>query len=133
GNGQAGVGGGDAPAPAGGAVLVVEDDPEVRDVLTLGLRRAGFRPTSAGSAEDGLAAFSAEAPDAVLLDLRLPGADGFRLCELLRALSDVPIIIVSGLRNEAEIIRGLEAGADDYVTKPFSVAEIGARLRAQLP
>ena len=97
-----------------------------------GLSGAGFEVLSASDASEGIARFLEGRPDAVLVDVLMPGMDGYELCQRLRELTDVPIMMISALRNEAEIVKGLDAGADDYVTKPFSVGELTARMRAHL-
>jgi two-component system KDP operon response regulator KdpE len=113
-------------------VLAVDDHAGMLDLLRKGLRRYGYDVVTALNGPEALARFTESPPDAVLLDVLMPGMNGYELCRRLRELSPVPIIMVSALRNEDEIIRGLDAGADDYVTKPFSIAELAARLRAQL-
>ncbi|MDQ3701098.1 MAG: response regulator transcription factor [Chloroflexota bacterium] len=119
-------------AVEGGRILVVEDHKNIREIINLGLTGLGYEVHSAPEAAQGLSKFLELRPDAVLVDLLLPGMDGFGLCRRLRELSDVPIIIISALRNETQIVNGLDAGADDYVTKPFSIQELSARLRALL-
>jgi two-component system, OmpR family, KDP operon response regulator KdpE len=125
-------------APAGeaqadsGRILVVDDNRGIQELLQDGLSGAGFEVLSASDASEGIARFLEGRPDAVLVDVLMPGMDGYELCQRLRELTDVPIMMISALRNEAEIVKGLDAGADDYVTKPFSVAELTARMRAHL-
>jgi two-component system KDP operon response regulator KdpE len=125
-----------APPPAdghtGGRILVIDDSPGIHQLLDMGLTGAGFTVISALSGPDGLTRFLESRPDAVVVDVLMPGMDGYELCRRVRELSDVPIVMLSALRNEPEIIQGLEAGADDYVTKPFSIAELVARLRAHI-
>ena len=104
----------------------------IQELLQDGLSGAGFEVLSASDASEGIARFLEGRPDAVLVDVLMPGMDGYELCQRLRELTDVPIMMISALRNEAEIVKGLDAGADDYVTKPFSVAELTARMRAHL-
>ncbi len=111
---------------------MVEDHADIREIINLGLSGLGYEVHSAPEAAQGLSKFLELRPDAVLVDLLLPGMDGLGLCRRLRELSDVPIIIISALRNETQIVLGLDAGADDYVTKPFSSQELSARLRALL-
>jgi|GEM_PF-36118 len=113
-------------------VLVIDDAPGIQQLLEVGLTSFGFDVVGALDGPEGLARFLDQRPDAVVVDVLMPGMDGYELCRRLRELSDVPIIMLSALRNEPEIIRGLDAGADDYVTKPFSVGELVARLRAHL-
>ncbi len=112
-------------------ILLIEDEPHI----VLGLRDAlefeGFRVTSAGTGREGLAAARQERPQAVLLDLMLPDLNGYQVCEELRRIDpSLPIIMLTARSQEADKIRGLDAGADDYVTKPFSVGELVARIRA---
>ncbi|HEX2186074.1 MAG TPA: response regulator transcription factor, partial [Chloroflexota bacterium] len=120
------------PSFESGRVLVVDDNADIQELLDMGLTGCGFQVIPASDAAEGMARFLEARPNVVLVDLLMPGMDGFELCRRLRDISDVPIIIVSALRNEGEIIRGLDAGADDYVTKPFNIGELTARLRAQL-
>jgi DNA-binding response OmpR family regulator len=110
-------------------LLVVEDDPAIAGPLVRGLERAGFSVTHA---PDGASALAAETPDLVLLDLGLPDIDGTEVCRRLRAIGDVPIIIVSARDDEVDRVVGLELGADDYVVKPFGLRELVARIRAVL-
>jgi two-component system, OmpR family, KDP operon response regulator KdpE len=122
---------GEAPADSG-RILVVDDNRGIQELLQDGLSGAGFEVLSASDASEGIARFLEGRPDAVLVDVLMPGMDGYELCQRLRELTDVPIMMISALRNEGEIVKGLDAGADDYVTKPFSVAELTARMRAHL-
>jgi DNA-binding response OmpR family regulator len=114
------------------SVLVVDDEPVVRDVVVRYLEDAGFETLVA---EDGLAAqalLERESPNAVVLDLMMPRLDGLELCRWIRARSEVPVIMLTALGEEADRIVGLELGADDYVTKPFSPRELAARVKAGL-
>lgn len=113
-------------------VLVVEDEASIREMLTLNLKMAGWEVLEAGSAERALELMHREEPcDAALLDIMLPGMDGLSLCETIRRdNNDIGIIIVSAKGQESDKIRGLSIGADDYITKPFSVSELIARLEA---
>ena len=113
-------------------VLVVEDAASIREMLTLNLKMAGWEVLEAGSAERALELMHREEPcDAALLDIMLPGMDGLSLCETIRRdNNDIGIIIVSAKGQESDKIRGLSIGADDYITKPFSVSELVARLEA---
>ena len=113
-------------------VLVVEDEAAIRDVIALNLRMAGYDVTEAGSAEAALAAIDTSAPfDVAVLDIMLPGMNGFSLCENIRRDSDsIGIIMLSAKSQEDDKIRGLSIGADDYMTKPFSVSELLARVDA---
>jgi DNA-binding response OmpR family regulator len=113
-------------------VLVVEDEPRLRALLRLYLERDGHRVTDAGDGREALAAFDAEAADLVILDLMLPGMQGETLLEALREGSDVPVLITSAKRSDAERIAGLRAGADDYLAKPFNPHELTARVAAIL-
>ncbi|MFM8530290.1 MAG: response regulator transcription factor [Ilumatobacteraceae bacterium] len=113
-------------------VLLVEDDPRIRGAVRDGLESRGCIVAEAGSAEDALANFHDVAPDVVLVDVMLPSIDGLELCRHLRAVSGVPIIIVSARGDIDNVIHGLEAGADDYMTKPADTAELHARIRALL-
>lgn len=113
-------------------VLVVDDDPRIRRALEVLLADAGFHPFTAASAEEAVKLVSGRTPDVAVVDLGLPGEDGIWLCEQLRALSDAPVLVLSVLDEEVVKVRALEAGADDYVTKPFGNDELVARLRALL-
>ncbi len=113
-------------------ILFIEDDERIRTVLSLSLQRDGFAVAEAGSGEEGLAAFEARPPDVVLVDLRLPGIDGFEVTRALRRASNVPIIIVTAHGDSHDVVAGLEAGADDYVVKPVVAKVLAARVRALL-
>jgi DNA-binding response OmpR family regulator len=116
-----------------GTIVVIEDDRNIADLLDLYLRNAGFRVLQAAEGERGLELTSNERPALVLLDLGLPGAlDGVEVCRELRKRGNVPIIIVTARDDEVDRVLGLELGADDYVTKPFSPRELVARVRAVL-
>jgi DNA-binding response OmpR family regulator len=120
-----------AEEPAKKRILVIEDEPDIVRGLRDALEFEGFEVQSRGTGAEGLAAAMAWGPHAVLLDLMLPDDNGYRVCETLRARDQtVPIIILTAKAQETDKIRGLEAGADDYVTKPFSVAELIARINA---
>jgi two-component system KDP operon response regulator KdpE len=116
----------------GPRVLVVDDEPQIVRGLRVVLRNAGFRVDSAGTKEEALDALSHRPPDAVLLDLVLPDGSGVDVCKQVREWSHVPIVVVSAVGDENEKVRALDAGADDYVTKPFGSQELAARLRAVL-
>ena len=113
-------------------VLVVEDEESFSDALSYMLRREGYEVAVAGSGIDALATFDRSGADLVLLDLMLPGLSGTEVCRALRQRSRVPIIIVTARDSEVDKVVGLELGADDYVTKPFSSRELVARIRAVL-
>jgi two-component system alkaline phosphatase synthesis response regulator PhoP len=113
-------------------VLVVDDEPQLVKVLRGYLEQAGFRVITAGDGPGALAQYRHERPDLVLLDLNLPGLDGIDVARRLRAQSNVPLIMVTARVEETDRLIGLELGADDYVTKPFSPREVVARVRAVL-
>jgi DNA-binding response OmpR family regulator len=114
-------------------VLVVEDDPIIRTTVAYALKRAGFETLESADGAEGLEIALGERPDLVVLDLMLPGLDGYRFAEeVRRADTDVAIIMVTALDQERDKVRGLDAGADDYLTKPFSMEELLARVRANL-
>lgn len=115
-------------------ILAVDDEPEVVDVVRLcfNLRWPDAEVIAAGTGQEALTAIEEQAPDLVLLDIMLPDMDGFEVCEEVRRFSDVPIIMLTARDAEVERVRGLEMGADDYITKPFSHLELLARSRAVL-
>ena len=113
-------------------ILVVDDDPAMRELMREYLTENELRITTASSGADMSKALAASAIDLVILDLRLNGEDGMQLARALRTTSDIPVIIVSGKRDEADRVMGLEIAADDYITKPFSNRELLARIRAVL-
>ncbi len=117
---------------SGGAVLLIEDHDEIAELLRLYVEQEGFTLIHATSGEDGLECMRRRAPRAVLLDLGLPGMDGVVVCREIRQQSDVPILILTARDSETDTIIGLEVGADDYITKPFSPREVIARLLAVL-
>jgi len=116
----------------GSRVLLIEDDPAVREGLELALSRHGYRVRPAASGERGLELLRAEAPDVVVLDLMLPGIDGFEVCRRIRAAGEVPIIMLTARGDDLDVVAGLEVGADDYVVKPVQPRVLEARLRAVL-
>ena len=113
-------------------VLVVDDDPALAEMLGIVLRREGLEPVFVASGADALPTFRATRPDLVLLDIMLPGRDGLDVCRDLRSHSNVPIVMLTARSDTVDVVRGLEAGADDYVVKPFKPAELVARVRARL-
>ena len=113
-------------------ILVVDDDPAIRDSLSKELRAAGYTITTSTDGRTGVAAFASNAPDLILTDLAMPRSDGFELISSIRASSRVPIIVLSVRGGDPDKIRALDLGADDFVTKPFSVPELLARIRSQL-
>jgi two-component system KDP operon response regulator KdpE len=117
---------------SGARVLVVDDEPQILRALEITLRREGYEVDTASTAGGALSAAAARPPEAVILDLLLPDGSGTSVCRELREWSAVPILVLSAVEEEAEKVAALDAGADDYVTKPFSVEELLARLRAAL-
>jgi DNA-binding response OmpR family regulator len=115
-----------------GSILVVEDDERIRSSLRLALEGEGYEVQDAASGEEALDLFSGTPADIALIDIMLPGMDGFECCRALRRQSAVPIIIVTARADTHDVVAGLEAGADDYVTKPFVAKELSARIRALL-
>ena len=116
-------------------ILIVEDDKDIRELMKYNLLKDGFDVSGVKSGEDGLDAVSREPPDLIVLDLMLPGIDGFEMCRRLKRsekTTHVPIVIVSARGEETDIVTGLELGADDYITKPFSPKVLVARVRAVL-
>ncbi len=111
-------------------ILVVEDDPTLRETLVDALEVEGFRVVSAAVGRAALTRFRADQPDLVLLDLMLPELSGIEVCRIIRAESGVPIVMLTAKDSELDKVVGLELGADDYVTKPFSLRELSARIRA---
>lgn len=113
-------------------LLVVEDDPSLREVIRLGLEGEGFRVVTAEDGPAALLTFASERPDLVLLDVMLPGLDGFTVCRELRKVSLAPIVMLTARASTSDVVEGLESGADDYVTKPFEFPELLARVRSVL-
>jgi two-component system, OmpR family, KDP operon response regulator KdpE len=113
-------------------VLVVDDEPQIVRGLKVILRAQGYRVSEAGSKREALDAVSVRPPDAIVLDLVLPDGSGVEVCREVRRWAEIPIIVLSALGDEREKVRALDAGADDYVTKPFNTDELMARLRAVL-
>ncbi|HEX5260812.1 MAG TPA: response regulator [Gaiellales bacterium] len=117
---------------ASSRILVVDDEPQILRALTTTLRGAGYDVQQAATGHDALAAVAVHPPDAVVLDLILPDLSGIEVCREIRRASDVPVIVLSAVGEERTKVDALDAGADDYVTKPFGVEELEARLRAVL-
>ncbi|MBT8240187.1 MAG: response regulator transcription factor [Acidimicrobiia bacterium] len=113
-------------------ILTVEDDERIRQAVKLALEEEGWEVTEAGTGESAMDSFTDNPPDVVLIDINLPGMDGFEVCRQLRRESDVPIIMVTARADTHDVVAGLEAGADDYMTKPFAPKELSARIRAML-
>jgi DNA-binding response OmpR family regulator len=113
-------------------ILVVDDEPTLREVVVRYLEREGYRALEAGDGDEAEALVSSDAPSLVILDLMLPGRDGLEVCRRIRARSALPVIMLTARSEEADRIVGLELGADDYVTKPFSPRELVARVRTVL-
>jgi YD repeat-containing protein len=113
-------------------ILIIEDDDRIRESLRLMFEGEGYGVDRAASAEDGIESFRRLASDVAIVDIMLPGMSGIEACRTLRSISDVPIVVVSARDDTTDVIAGLEAGADDYVTKPFVPQELLARVRAHL-
>ena len=113
-------------------ILIVDDEPNLRETLALNLRSSGYRVVTAGDGVVALEQALAEHPDLIILDLMLPELDGLTVCRSLRQISDVPVLVLTARTGELDKIVGLESGADDYMTKPFSLGELQARIRALL-
>ena len=116
----------------GTRILTVEDDERIRTAVRMALEDEGWDVVEAESGEQAVDAFTSQPADVVLIDLMLPGMDGFELCRTIRRNSDVPILMVTARTDTHDVVAGLEAGADDYVTKPFQPKELSARIRALL-
>ncbi|MFD0919433.1 response regulator transcription factor [Saccharopolyspora rosea] len=113
-------------------VLLIEDDPAVREGMQLGLGQQAHVVRTASTGEEGLAVFRSQPPDIVVLDLMLPGMDGFEVCRRIRGSGEVPIIMLTARSDDLDVVSGLEAGADDYVVKPVQPRVLDARIRAVL-
>ena len=113
-------------------ILVVEDEKAISDILVFNLQREGYDTLAAYDGAEGLRCALEEAPDLILLDVMLPEMDGFEVCRRVRAEKDTPIIMLTAREEETDKVMGLELGADDYITKPFSMRELMARVRANI-
>jgi DNA-binding response OmpR family regulator len=116
----------------GTRILTVEDDERIRTAVKLALEDEGWSVEESETGEEALNAFQRQPSDVVLIDIMLPGIDGFDVCRSIRRVSDVPIIMVTARADTHDVVAGLEAGADDYLTKPFAPKELSARIRALL-
>ena len=114
------------------SILVVDDDEDTRDLLHAALESAGFSVRTAPDGSEGLKAFFASRPDLAILDVRMPRMDGWALLDRIREVSATPVIMLTILGDESDVVRGLDGGADDYVPKPFSNVELVARVKAVL-
>jgi len=114
------------------AVLVVEDDPSIREIASIGLTAAGFRVSTCSDGREGLARVRDGAFDVVILDVMLPSLDGFEVCREIRKFSRIPIVLLTARTDTIDVVVGLESGADDYLKKPFDLPELVARVRAVL-
>lgn len=113
-------------------ILLVEDDPSIREITQIGLEQSGFAVTTAADGDDALMRFRREPPDIVVLDVMLPKRDGLEVCRAIRTESAVPVLMLTARSDTIDVVVGLESGADDYVTKPFVMPELVARIRAVL-
>jgi len=113
-------------------ILIIEDEAHIQGLIAKTLERAGYHPITADDGPQGLRSFFQHQPDLVILDMMLPGMDGWELCKRIREASDTPIVVLSAAGREDDKVRGLDAGADDYVLKPFSGRELIARVGAAL-
>ncbi len=113
-------------------ILTVEDDERIRTAVKLALEDEGWKVEEAATGDDALDRFNHQPADVVLIDIMLPDLDGFEVCRRIRKVSDVPIIMVTARDDTHDVVAGLEAGADDYLTKPFAPKELSARIRALL-
>ena len=113
-------------------ILVVDDDPSLVELIQYNLEGEGYSVTVAYNGQEGLRTFFAERPDLIILDVAMPKLDGYTVCQRVRELAETPILMLTAKGREEDIIRGLDSGADDYLTKPFRVGELLARVRAVL-
>jgi len=118
--------------PTPSHILIVDDDPQLTEAVSWYLEAEGLRATRVANGAEALDAFRSERPDAVIIDIMMPGMDGFELCRNIRRQSKVPIMMLSAREGEADKVRALNIGADDYVTKPFGAMELVARVKALL-
>ena len=116
----------------GTRILTVEDDERIRTAVRMALEDEGWEVAESDNGEDALLMFGQQPTDVVLIDIMLPGIDGFDVCRSIRRVSDVPIVMVTARADTHDVVAGLEAGADDYLTKPFAPKELSARIRALL-
>jgi DNA-binding response OmpR family regulator len=116
----------------GTRILTVEDDERIRTAVKMALEDEGWQVDEATNGEEAITAFGRNPTDVVLIDIMLPGVDGFEVCRQIRRQSDVPIVMVTARDDTHDVVAGLEAGADDYLTKPFAPKELSARIRALL-
>ena len=116
----------------GTRILTVEDDERIRTAVRMALEDEGWEVEEADTGEEALQSFTRQPADVVLIDIMLPGIDGFDVCRAIRRVSDVPIVMVTARADTHDVVAGLEAGADDYLTKPFAPKELSARIRALL-
>ncbi|HWK80158.1 MAG TPA: response regulator transcription factor, partial [Thermomicrobiales bacterium] len=119
-----------SPAQAAGRILVVDDEPQIRRALKTTLTAHGFEVETAEDGDDALVRIATWTPDAIVLDLVMPGKDGFEVLRDTRTWSQVPVIVLSARGQESDKVHALDMGADDYLTKPFGIQELLARLRA---
>ncbi|MCB0164194.1 MAG: response regulator transcription factor [Anaerolineae bacterium] len=113
-------------------ILIIDDDPSFTQIVHLGLTDAGYRVTIARDGQEGIRLFFECQPDLIILDITMPRLDGYQVCQRVRDIADTPIIMLTALDKEEDIIKGLEFGADDYLTKPFRTGELVARVQATL-
>jgi two-component system response regulator MtrA len=113
-------------------ILVVDDEQDILELVSMRLEMAGYRTVLAASGEEALRAFFVERPELAVVDIDLPGMDGIELCSRMREMSDIPVIFLSAMGSETDRVKGLQAGADDYIVKPFASDELVARVEAVL-
>ena len=113
-------------------ILVIDDEPDILELVSMRLKMAGHRTVLAPSGEEALKSFFTERPDLAIVDIDLPGMDGIELCARMREMSDIPVIFLSAMGSEVDRVKGLQAGADDYIVKPFAREELAARVEAVL-